>query len=113
MTRTRTIAPAQWRVFFDSISDALVGKRMEIEAASLELGDQIVAEWVPVRGVTYDSQDDLLDVALEGFDHLIRQPREIQVQDGPHGVETIAVVTEDAVRQILRLKDPLLVPAHA
>lgn len=67
----------RWRAFFDGMSDLVLGKRVEIEAASLDLGDQIVAEWVPLLGITYNSHDDLLDVALGGLNHLIRHPREI------------------------------------
>ena len=93
------------------MADALVGKRVEVEAASLDLGDQIVTEWVPLLGVTYDTRDDLLDVALTGLNHLIRRPRDIYVQEGPKGVEMVAVVSADGVKQILHLKDPLMLPA--
>jgi hypothetical protein len=105
------IPQAEWRAFFDGLADVLIGKRVEIEAASLELGDQIVAEWVPLLGVSYDTQDDLLDVALSGLNHRIRQPREIYVQEGPKGVETVAIRSADGVKQILRLKDPLMLPS--
>jgi len=108
---SRTIPQAEWRAFFDSLADALVGKRVEVEAASLELGDQIVAEWLPLLGVTYDARDDLLDVAMSGLNHLIRHPREVYLQEGPKGVETVAVVSADGVKQFLRLKDPLMLPA--
>ncbi|MEX1129427.1 MAG: DUF5335 domain-containing protein [Vicinamibacterales bacterium] len=108
---SRTIPQAEWRAFFDGLADALVGKRVEVEAASLELGDQIVAEWLPLLGVTYDAQDDLLDVAMSGLNHLIRHPREVYFQEGPKGVETVAVVSADGVKQILHLKDPLMLPA--
>jgi hypothetical protein len=108
---SRTIPQAEWRAFFDGLADALVGKRVEVEAASLELGDQIVAEWLPLLGVTYDAQDDLLDVAMSGLNHLIRRPRDIYVQEGPKGVETVAVVSADGMKQILHLKDPLMLPA--
>lgn len=108
---SRTIPPAEWRAFFDRVADALVGKRAEVEVASLDLGDQIVAEWLPLLGITYDAQDDLLDVALSGLNHLIRRPKELYVQEGPNGVETVAVVSADGVKQILHLKDPLRLPA--
>jgi hypothetical protein len=111
MTTVRTIPKPEWQSFFDSMADVLTGKRVEIEAASLDLGDQIVAEWVPLLGITYDRHDDLVDVALGGLDHLIRRPSEIVVQEGPQGVETITVVTADGVKQILRLKDALMLPA--
>jgi hypothetical protein len=111
MTTSHTIPRAEWRTYFERLSQQLLGKRIEIEAAALDLGDQIVAEWVPLFGITYDSRDDLLDVALAGLNHLIRHPREIYVQEGSHGVETIAVATEGDVKQILRLKDPIMLPA--
>jgi hypothetical protein len=113
MTNSRTIPQAEWRTFFDALSKAATGKRVHIEAASLELGDQVVAEWLPLLGVTYDFHDDLFDVALGGLelDHLIRHPREVFVQEGPTGVELIAVVTEDGVKQLLRLRDPLMLSA--
>jgi hypothetical protein len=45
---------SEWRVYFDLISKALTGKRAEIEVASLKLGDQIEAEWLPLFGISYD-----------------------------------------------------------
>jgi uncharacterized protein DUF5335 len=111
MTAVRTIPKPEWQSFFDSMADALTGKRVEIEAASLDLGDQIVAEWVPLLGISYDRRDDLVDVAIGGLDHLIRQPAEIFVQEGGHGVETITVATAGGEKQILRLKDPVMLPA--
>lgn len=108
---SRTIPQPEWRAFFDGMADVLVGKRAEVEAASLDLGDQIVAEWLPLLGVTYDAQDDLLDVAMSGLNHLIRRPRDIYVQEGPKGVETVAVVSADGMKQILHLRDPLMLPA--
>ena len=108
---SRMIPQAEWRAFFDGLADVLIGKRVEIEAASLELGDQVVAEWVPLLGISYDTQDDLLDVALSGLNHRIRQPREIHVQEGPTGIETVAIRSADGVKQILHLKDPLMLPA--
>lgn len=110
MTTSRTIPQAEWRTFFDSMSTGLMGRQVEIEAASLDLGDQVVAEWLPLLGVTYDSRDDLFDVALSGLelDHLIRHPRQVLVQEGPKGVETIAIVSADGEKHVLRLKDPVV-----
>jgi len=57
----RQLPKSEWRGFFDLMSKALLGKRAEIEVASLDVGDQTVDEWVPLIGITYDSRDDLLD----------------------------------------------------
>ncbi len=37
----------------------------EIEVASLELGNQIEAEWLPLIGLVYDHKDNSVEVALE------------------------------------------------
>ena len=71
------IDKGDWRAFFDWLSQSLLGARAEIEVASLDLGDQIEAEWLPLLGITYDDKDDLLEVALDGLDHLIYGPREV------------------------------------
>jgi hypothetical protein len=89
----------------------LAGKWAEIEVASPETGDQILAEWIPMIGVTYDSRNDLLDVALARTDHLIFHPQEIAVEEGTEGLMSIAVTTSDGTRQIVRLKEPLRLPA--
>ena len=110
MAQLNTVPQSEWRPFFDRLANALLGKRAEIEVASLDLGDQIVTEWIPMIGITYDSRDDLLDVALDRTDHLIRHPREIVVEEGPEGVASVAVVDADGTRQVVRLKMPLMLP---
>ena len=110
MSKLLTLPRAEWRPFFDRMATALRGKRAEIEAASLELGDQIVAEWLPLIGITYDSRDDLLDVALDRTDHLVRHPTEIVVEMGDGGLVTVAVANRDGTREIIRLKEPLALP---
>ena len=108
MRNLRTVPRSEWRPFFDQMSKALRrGTRAEVEVASPELGDQILAEWVPLIGVTYDSHDDLLDVALDGADHLVYHPTEIAVEEGADGLVSIAVTAADGSRQIVRLKEPL------
>ena len=111
MTTRRTLAQPEWKSFFDSVTDTLLGKRVEVEAASLDLGDQIVAEWVPLLGVSYDPHDDLVDVALGEFNHRIERPRELYVQEGAAGVESMAIQSGDGVTQVLHLKEPLMLPA--
>ncbi len=63
MARLVSVPKEEWRPFFDRMSKGLLWKWAEIEVASLELGDQIEAEWLLMIGITDDSADDLLDVA--------------------------------------------------
>ena len=84
----------------------------QIDRTGWDLGDQIEAEWVPLIGVTYDEKDDLIEVALEDLDHLIRSPRKLFIDYAVGGiVAAIEIVDADGNQQIVRLKDPLALPA--
>jgi hypothetical protein len=67
----KRLEESQWRPYFDRMSKALLGKRAEIEVASLKLGDQIEVEWLPLLGISYDPKDNVIQIALEGVEHLI------------------------------------------
>jgi hypothetical protein len=103
----------EWRSFFDRITKALVGKRAEIEVDSLDLGSQIEAEWLPLLGIAYDPKDDVLEIALDGHDHLIAKPKEVYVDIGATGLANLQVVDRNGVSQIVKLRDPLMLPAPA
>ena len=99
-----------WQPYFDRISKLILGKQTEIEVASLNIGVQIAAKWVPLLGITYDHKNDLVEELLEGLDHLIRHPRDIYINQEPAGLTRMEVIDADDVRQIIRLRDPLMLP---
>jgi hypothetical protein len=99
-----------WHTYFDRMSKLVLGKQAEIEVASLNLGNQIEAEWVPLLGITYDPKNDLVEVLLEGLDHLIRNPRDIYIDQGQTGLTSMEVIDTEDVRQIIRLRDPMMLP---
>ena len=102
-----------WKSYFEAMSDVLIGKWAEVEVSSLDLGDQIVAEWIPLLGITYDDKDDLVDVSLGSenqLNHLIRRPTQIEIVDETDGLRSIAITTGDGTVQVLKLKDPLRLP---
>jgi hypothetical protein len=107
---TRKLEKKQWNTFFDHVSKMLEGKQAEIEVASLALGDQVEAEWLPLHGITYDPRDDLVEVALEGLDHMIAKPRDIYVQDGTGGLASLEVIDSDGTKQIVKFRDQLALP---
>jgi len=108
----KQLEKSQWGIYFDRIENVLLtGKRAEIEVASLKLGDQIEAEWLPLLGISYDPKDDVLDVDLEGHDHQIRNPREIYVEAQGLELSSMEVIDADGTRHIVILRDPLVLPA--
>ena len=99
---------AEWRHFLDYISRQLIGKQVELEVASLELGDQILAEWLPLLGIAYDPKDDLIEVALEGYDHMILSPRSVYVEGGSDAVMSVEVIDKIGAHEIMKFREPLM-----
>ena len=106
----RKLDKATWRPFFDGVSNVLIGKRAEIEVASLALGAQVEAAWAPLLGIVYDPKNDIIEVVLENLDHMVHSPREVYIDDSPVGLASMEIIDGDGVRQIIQLRDPLMLP---
>ena len=107
----RKLDKSEWNRFFDSMSRRLENRQAEIEVASLAVGDQVEADWLPLLGITYDPKDDILEVALEGVDHMIAKPREIHVDGTGVELNSVEIVDADGDTQIVRLREPLMLAA--
>jgi hypothetical protein len=101
-----------WQDFFDYLSRILVGSRVEIHVESLTLGDQLEAEWLPLLGMVYDKKNDVVEVALEGLDHMIHHPREISVSvdERTGAILSLRIIDGDDNQQIILLREPLMLP---
>ena len=107
---TRTIERDQWKRYLDDVSKHLKARLIEIEVAGLDVGDQIAVEWVPLKGLTYDPKNDLVEIQTESHGHLIHKPKSIFAEEGVGGLETLCVVDAEDRKQIVRLKAPLALP---
>jgi hypothetical protein len=105
------LGKAQWQSWFDHLSRALPGQRVEIEVTGLDLGDQIEAEWIPLIGISYDARNNVLSVAAEGVEHLIRRPTQVHVDRDGDWLHSMEVVDADGHHHIMMLKDPVALPA--
>lgn len=110
MTLTQ-LAKAQWQPYFDHVSKALGAKLVQVEVNGLRLGSQVQIEWLPLVGISYDPKDDILAVAVEGIEHNIRHPKQIHVEQDVESLYRIQAVDAEGEHHILRLKDPLSLPA--
>ena len=104
---TRKLEKSKWEAFFNSVSKGLKDAQAEIEVASLKLGDQIEANWLPLYGVVYDPKDDIFEVALKGLDHLIQKPREVYVEEEGGKLVNAEIVDGDENHQIVRFRAPI------
>ena len=83
----------------------------EIEVTALNIGDQIQAEWVPLMGIGYDPKDDIVDIELDGLDHIIHHPRDIYLDNGGSGLKLYEIVDAEGIKHIIKLKDRLALAA--
>lgn len=105
---TSNLDKARWQSYFDQVSKTVTGKQAEIDVNSLKLGSQVEAEWLPFHGITYDPKSDIVEVLLEGLDHLVHHPKEIFVEHDVGEMRSVEIVDQDDVRQIVRLRSPLM-----
>lgn len=111
MTTTSKLEKQVWHDYFDNMSKVLDGKLVEIEVDSLAIGSQIEAEWLPLFGITYDPKNDMVEIIAEGLDHMIHKPREVYVERNGTELLSMEVIDSDDFRQIIKLRDPLMLPA--
>src|SRR5689334_18314668 len=91
----QSIDRSEWSYYCDRLSRVLEAKDAEIEVSSLNLGAQTEADWLPLIGISYDPNDDVFDVALEGLDHIINQPRELRVEGAGADVRGLEIRDKD------------------
>lgn len=108
---TEKLDRSAWKGYFDAMSRVLPGKQAEIEVDSLRIGAQLEAEFAPLLGIVYDHQNGILEVILEGLDHLIPNVREVYVDHDGVNLNSVLVTDTDGVQQIIRLRDPAMLPA--
>lgn len=99
-----------WHAYFDAISKELTGKQAEIDVESLAIGSQVEAEFAPLIGIVYDHKSEILEVILEGWDHTISNVEEIWIDHDGVNLNSVKVVDGDGVQQIIKLRDPLMLP---
>ena len=109
---TQQIPRAEWKNFFDSLSrhGELEKKSAEIEVLGLNLGDQIVADWVPMYGLSYDSRSDTLEVDLKDHMHRIHHPERLYVEGVGVLLSSILAIDSEGLQHIIRLRVPLSLP---
>ncbi len=107
------LGKSHWQSYFDRVSRALGAKQAHLEVAGLGLGAQLQAEWVPLVGISYDPRRDELRLTLEGIEHVVRQPKEIAVEQDVETLYSVEAVDAEGERHILLLRDPLTLPPAA
>ncbi|MCD6026608.1 MAG: hypothetical protein K0R08_1127 [Solimicrobium sp.] len=109
---TREIKQEEWHSFFDSISKKgnLEKKRAKIEVISLNIGDQLAAESLPIFGIVYEPKSDTIEIGLEGLTHMIHHPKKVYIEEDALELCSVNISDENDIQHIIRLHDPMTLP---
>ena len=106
----RKLEKSEWASFLDRFDKGLADTQAEIEVASLNLGDQVQAEWVPLIGIVYDPKDDIVEVAVENLDHIIQRPQELYVEEEDGELSSLTVVDDEGVHHVVNFRRAVNLP---
>jgi hypothetical protein len=114
------IEKEKWPNYFKELSKTYQGWAVTIEALDLELGDQPIADGLPLAGISFESQgsaagDLLIEVGDAGTPyevHRINRPRAVSVADTQPGAETdLQVDSSDGTTTLIHLRRRPALPA--
>ena len=94
-----------WVGFCNMLTAELRGKHAEIEAPTPAPGAG--GRWLRLVGVTYDPGSEVMEIVLDGFDHMVFHPRELYVDRGPRGVQTLGIVEGGGACEIVLVHEPV------
>lgn len=105
----RKLDPGQWSTFFDTFSQRMLREHRtdyaEIRVLSAENGAHRETAWLPLRGITFDRKDALLEIQVENMDHLILRPTEIYLDELDGGVlAALRVTRADGTVDLVELR---------
>lgn len=111
-TITRRLPKNQWQSYFDTLSKHLQLKAVSVLVEGLDLGVQPEVERVAINGITYDHEDDAIEIATDALTHRIAGPRDVYVQEDSSGALLSLKVTDaDGHEQIVQLDSVLAISA--
>ncbi len=86
----------------------LDGREVEVEVQAPTLGDQIEAEHVPLKGLSYDPKNNMVQIWVGDIDHMIHKPQKIMVvYDADERFIAIDITDKDGEQHIITTKEPV------
>jgi len=96
---TRKLERSEWRQYFDEVAKRLPAMRVGVSILGDNIGVQLETENGALLGMSYDSNDEVFEVATSNIAHRVPRPDNGEDMDfgGPRG--RCARVREPRVRQ--------------
>ncbi len=100
---SKSLASSEWYSYFAGVGKTLYGKRVHIEIVDAALGDQVLVGSLLLVGITYEPKRNMLEILLEGLDHLIEKPKAISVQEDSGTPVALEIIDREGRHQIVTL----------
>ena len=110
MTITREIPKLQWSQYFNTFSKHLPASNVDVLVEGSDF-IQIETNKASLKGISYDGNDDAIDIFIEGLDHRIASPSAVFVQEDGGKLSSVEVVDANGGKQVLRLTALLALPS--
>jgi len=109
--RTAQIDSKDWQEKFNQISKKLDNRNINIEVNGLDIGHQVEATSVHLKGLTYDPRDNIIGIASDNFEHAISSPKKIfftSADGNVESIESIEITDSKDRKQIITFEAALL-----
>ena len=104
------IKKQDYHTYFDDISKFFEDDLVEIKVIGLKLGDQVEADYIALKGITYENKADEIYLYLDdGLEHVIRNPVDVYVDEGEFGLNEIVIKCAHGHLHLVKFKHAIAV----
>ncbi len=108
---TRKLERSEWRQYFDEVAKHLPSMRVGVSVLGDDIGVQLATENSALLGISYDSTDEVFEVATSSLSHRVASPKEIYVLEEAGRLSSVEVIGQDDTKQIIELRSLPSLPA--
>jgi hypothetical protein len=104
----RQLARREWKPYLDQLSRNLADvKPVEVDVS--ENGQRSLREWLPLLVFAYDPAEDCLTLVGEGWKEVIRNPKQVGVEEVANWMHRLDIVDTSGAHRIVTPITPLRV----
>lgn len=108
---TRKLESSEWQRYFDEVAKRLPSMRVGVSVLGDDIGAQLETENSPLLGLSYDSNDEVFEIATSSISHRVERPKEIYIHEKAGTLASVEVVAQDGTKQIVELRPLPSLPA--
>ena len=85
--------------------------RVGVSVLGDDIGAQLETENSPLLGLSYDSNDEVFEIATANISHRVPKPKEIYVREEGGTLSSVEIIAQDDTKQIVELRALPSLPA--